>query len=78
LLSSSLTDVDLVENMVAIFIPAPSVIHTLVEIPEEFIFLSLRSTPSPYVQAVEDDPLHDGVPEYLVDQDQITLFLCCS
>ena len=34
---SSSSDLDPVENMVAIPIPAPSVVHTLVEIPEEFI-----------------------------------------
>jgi hypothetical protein len=62
--------VDPVENMVAILIPAPSIIHTLVEIPKEFILPSLRSTPSPpYVQAVEDDLSHDGVLEYWVNQD---------
>jgi hypothetical protein len=36
-LSSSSSDLDPVENMVAIPIPGLSVIHTLVEIPEEFI-----------------------------------------
>jgi hypothetical protein len=54
--SSSSTDVEPVENMVAIPIPAPLVIHTLIPIgvPEEFIPPSLRSTPSPpYVQACE-------------------------
>jgi chromosome segregation ATPase len=35
--SSSSSDLDPVENMVAILVPAPSVIHTLVEIPEEFV-----------------------------------------
>jgi hypothetical protein len=72
--SSSSSDLDPVENMVAIPVPAPSTIHTLVEIPEEFIPLILRpslvvpSTPSPeYVQALEDDPAHDGVPEYWAD-----------
>jgi hypothetical protein len=72
--SSSSSDLDPVENMVAIPVPAPSVIHTLVEIPEEFVPPILRSssaillTPSlEYVQAVEDDPAHDGVPEYWAD-----------
>jgi hypothetical protein len=72
--SSSSSDLDPVENMVAILIPAPSVIHMLVEIPEEFIPPILRpsssvaSTPSPeYVQALEEDPSHVGVPEYWVD-----------
>jgi hypothetical protein len=38
--SSSSSDLDPVENMVAIQVPAPSIVHTLVEIPEEFIPLS--------------------------------------
>jgi hypothetical protein len=72
--SSSSSDLDPVENMVAIPIPAPSVIHTLVEIPEEFVPPILRSpssvasTPSPeYVQVLEEDPSHAGVPEFWVD-----------
>ena len=72
--SSSSSDLDPVENMVAIPIPAPSVVHMLVEIPEEFIPPILRpsssvmSTPSPeYVQALEDDPLHAGIPEFWAD-----------
>jgi hypothetical protein len=73
-LSSSSSDLDPVENMVAILVPALSIIHMLVEIPEEFVPLilcmssSVPSTPSsPYVQAMEEDPLHDGTPEYWVD-----------
>jgi hypothetical protein len=73
-LSSSSSDSDPVENMVAILVPAPSAVHTLVEIPEEFIppilqpSFSVPSTPSPeYVQALEDDPAHDGTPEYWAD-----------
>jgi hypothetical protein len=72
--SSSSSDLDPVENMVAILVPAPSVIHTLVAIPEEFVPPILRpssvvpSTPSPeYVQALEDDPAHNGTPEYWAD-----------
>jgi hypothetical protein len=72
--SSSSSDLDPVENMVAIPVPAPSVIHTLVAIPEEFVPPILQpssavpSTPSPeYVQALEDDPAHDGTPEYWTD-----------
>ena len=69
--SSSLTDVDLVEKMVAIPVPALSAVHMSlapIEVPEEFIPPSLRSTPSPpYVQAQAEDPTHDGVPEYWVD-----------
>jgi hypothetical protein len=60
--------------MVAIPVPAPSVIHTLVAIPEEFVPPILQSssavpsTPSPeYVQALEDDPAHDETPEYWAD-----------
>jgi hypothetical protein len=72
--SSSSSDLDPVENMVAIPVPAPSIIHTLVAIPEEFVPPVLRpsssvpSTPSPeYVQALEDDPAHDGTLEYWAD-----------
>jgi chromosome segregation ATPase len=72
--SSSSSDLDPVENMVAIPVPAPSVIHTLVEIPEEFVPpvlrspLSVTSTPSPkYVQALEEDLSHTGVPKYWAD-----------
>ena len=71
---SSSSDLDPVENMVAIPIPAPSVIHMLVEVPEEFIPPVLRpspsvaSTPSPeYVQALEEDPASHGVPEFWAD-----------
>jgi hypothetical protein len=61
-----LLSLDPVENMVVIPIPAPSVVQTLV--PIDFVPPSLCSSPSPpYVQDVEDDPLHDGVPEYLVN-----------
>jgi chromosome segregation ATPase len=73
-LSSSSSGLDPVENMVAIPIPAPSIIHTLVKIPEEFVppilraSSSLPSTPSPpYVQALEEDPVHDGTPKYWAD-----------
>ena len=72
--SSSSSDIDPVENMVAILVLAPSVIHTLVEIPEEFVppilqsSLSVTLTPSPeYVQALEEDPSHAGVPEFWAD-----------
>jgi hypothetical protein len=74
IVSSSSSDLDPVENMVAIPVPALSVIHTLVEIPEEFVppilrpSLSVVSTPSTeYVQALEEDPLHAGIPEYWAD-----------
>jgi hypothetical protein len=72
--SSSSSDLDPIENMVAIPVPAPSIVHTLVAIPEEYIPPILRpssaipSTPSPeYVQALEDDPAHGGTPEYWAD-----------
>jgi hypothetical protein len=66
---TSLSEFDPVENMVVIPIPPP-VIHTLipVEVPEAFIPPLLWSTPSPpYIEAREEDPLHDGVPEYWAD-----------
>jgi hypothetical protein len=69
-LSESLTNAEPVENIVAIPVPAPSIVHTLVlvEIPEEFIPPSLHSTPSPpYIQAREEDLSHDGVLEYWAD-----------
>ena len=73
-LSSLSSDIDPVENMVAILVLAPSIFHTLVETPEEFVPPVLRSsssvmsTPSPkYVQALEEDLSHAGVPEYWVD-----------
>jgi hypothetical protein len=72
--SSSSSVLDPVENMVAIPVLAPSVIHTLVEVPEEFTPPILRpsssvtSTLSPkYVQALEEDRSHAGVPEYWAD-----------
>jgi hypothetical protein len=67
--STSSSEFDPVENMVAIPIPPP-VIHTLipVEVSEAFIPPSLRTTPSPpYVADCEEDPVHDGVPEYWAD-----------
>jgi hypothetical protein len=72
--SSSLSDLDPIENMVAIPVPAPSIVHMLVAIPEEFIPPVLQSssavpsTLSPeYVQALEDDPAHGGAPEFWAD-----------
>jgi hypothetical protein len=72
--SSFSSDLDPVENVVAIPVPALSTFHTLVEIPEEFVppilrpSLSVPSTPSPeYVQSLEDDPAHGGTPEYWAD-----------
>ena len=73
-LSSSSSDLDPVENMVAIPIPALSVVHMLVEIPEEFVPpilqppSSVTSTLSPeYVQALEEDPASHGVPKFWAD-----------
>jgi hypothetical protein len=72
--SSSSSDLDPVENLVALPVPAPSVFHTLVEIPEEFvppILWPSSAVPSTlsleYVQVLEDDPAHDGTLEYWVD-----------
>jgi SMC interacting uncharacterized protein involved in chromosome segregation len=65
--SLSSSDMEPVENMVMIPVPALSVPYMLV--PVKFIPPSVCSSPSPYVQDVEDDPLHDGVLEYWVDPD---------
>ena len=62
--SSSSLDFGPVENMVAIPVPGPSVIHTLTPIPDVYIPQSVHSSPSPpYVEAWEEDPIHSGVPE---------------
>jgi predicted nucleic acid-binding Zn-ribbon protein len=64
--STSSPEFNPVENMVVIPIP-PSIIHTLIpiEVPKTFIPPSLCSTPSPpYIEAHEEDPLHNGIPEY--------------
>jgi hypothetical protein len=68
-LSSSSSDQDPVENMVAIPVPAPSILYTLVEIPEEFVppilqsSSSVLSTLSPeYVQVLEEDLLSGESP----------------
>ena len=65
---SSSSDFGPVENMVAIPVPTPSVIHTLipVETPVAFIPPTLCESPSPlYVQAQEEDPVYSGVLEYV-------------
>ena len=68
--SLSSLDFGLVENMVAIPAPAPSVIHTLTPIPDTYIPPSVHSSPSPlYVQAQEEDLVHSGVPEYWAGPD---------
>jgi hypothetical protein len=67
--STSLSEFDPVENMVAIPIPPP-VLHTLIllEVSEAFIPPSLRVTPSPpYIVDCLEDPVHDGTPEYWAD-----------
>jgi hypothetical protein len=66
--STSLSEFDPVENMVAI--PIPPLVITLIpiEVPEAFIPPSLHTTPSPpYVEAREEDPEDSGVPEYWAD-----------
>jgi hypothetical protein len=68
--SDSSSDLEPVENVVAIPVPGPSVIHTLVpvETPLEYIPPSLCLTPSPpYVAERSEDPEHSGVPEFWVD-----------
>ena len=69
--SSSSSDFGPVENMVAIPVPAPSVIHTLIPVPDAYIPPSVRLLPSPYVQAWEEDPIHSGVPEYWVNPEVV-------
>ena len=77
---SSSTDVEPVENVITIPVPAPSVIHTLVPVDtlEEFIPSSLCGTPSPpHNQSCEEDPVHDGVPEYWVDPSVLIVLSLC-
>ena len=73
-LSSSSSNLDPVENMVPIPVLALSIVHMLVEVPEDFIPPILRSSSSvtstlspEYVQALEGDPSHTGVPKYWAD-----------
>jgi hypothetical protein len=62
--SDSSSDLEPVENMVAIPVPGPSVITTLVPVDSEYIPPVLRGTPSPpYVAEQSADPTHGGVPE---------------
>jgi hypothetical protein len=68
------SDHDLVENIIAILVPGPSMVHTLVpvEVPSKYIPPSLHVTPSPpYVASYGDNLEHSGVPEYWVDSDVI-------
>ena len=68
--SSSSSDIGLVENMMAIPIPGPLVIHTLTPVPDAYIPPSVHSSPSPlYLQAQEEDPVHSGVPEFWAGPD---------
>jgi hypothetical protein len=67
--STSSSEFDPVENMVAIPIPPP-VLYTLIpiEVSEAFTPLSLRATPSPpYIADCSEDLVYDGTPEYWVD-----------
>jgi hypothetical protein len=64
------SDLDPVKNIIAIPVPGPSMVHTLVpvEVPSEFIPPPLRVTPSPpYVADRVEDPEHSSVPESWVD-----------
>jgi hypothetical protein len=64
------SDLEPVENMVAIPVPGLLVIHTLVPVETllEYIPPSLRLTPSPpYVAERLEDPEHSSVPEFWVD-----------
>jgi hypothetical protein len=66
--STSLSEFDPVENMVAIPIPPPVITLIPIEVPEAFIPPSLRSTPSlPYVAYRGEDPEHNGFPQYWAD-----------
>jgi hypothetical protein len=66
--STSSSEFDPVENMVAIPIPPPVITLIPVEVPEAFIPPSLRSSPSPpYVASRAEDPESHGVAEYWAD-----------
>jgi hypothetical protein len=66
--STSSSEFDPMENMVAIPIPPPVITLIPVEVPEAFIPPSLRTTPSPpYVASREEDPESNGVPEFWAD-----------
>jgi hypothetical protein len=65
--SDSSSDLEPVENIVAIPVPGPSMIHALVpvETPFKFIPPSLHLTPfPPYVAERSEDLEHSGVPEF--------------
>jgi chromosome segregation ATPase len=66
--STSSSEFDPVENMVAIPIPPPIVTLIPIEVPEAFIPPSLRTTLSPpYVASHEEDPENGGAPESWAD-----------
>jgi chromosome segregation ATPase len=66
--STSSSEFDPVENMVAIPIPPPVITLIPIEVPEAFIPPSLRTTLSPpYVTSREEDPESNGVPEFWAD-----------
>jgi chromosome segregation ATPase len=66
--STSSSEFDPVENMVAIPIPPPVITLIPIEVPEAFIPPSLHSSPSPpYVASREEDPESHGVAEYWAD-----------
>jgi chromosome segregation ATPase len=66
--STSSSEFDPVENMVAIPIPPPVITLIPVEVPEAFIPPSLCTTPSlPYVASREEDPESNGVAEFWAD-----------
>jgi hypothetical protein len=68
--SDSSSDLEPVENMVAIPVPGPSVITTLVPVDSEYIPPVLRVTPSPpYVAERSEDPADGGVPESWAETD---------
>ena len=68
--SSSSSDFGPMENMVAIPVPSPSVIHTLTPIPDTFVPLFVYLSPSPlYVESQAEDPVHSGVLEYWAGPD---------
>jgi chromosome segregation ATPase len=66
--STSSSEFDPVENMVAIPIPPPVITLIPIEVPEAFIPPSLRTTPSPpYVASCEEDLESSGVLEFWAD-----------
>jgi hypothetical protein len=68
--STSLSEFDPVENMVAIPIPPPVITLIPIEVPEAFIPPSLRSSPSPpYVANIGEDPESHGVLEFWADSE---------